>query len=257
MKLELLANTVEGRAVTGRQHFTCFVLDDTVAIDAGSLANSTTAEQKRRIRDVVLTHAHLDHIAGLPLFIDDLFDILEKPVRIHATSDVIEILESDIFNWRVYPRFSELENRNGPVMEYVEIVPGSKFTVGHLELEAISVNHKVPAVGFIVSDGDSVIALTGDTAEMDEFWTRVNSLERLDGLLIECAFPDRMKELAEVSHHLTPELLKAELGKFGKEGCPVLVVNLKPMYKRETADEIAGLGIPNVRLLIVGEEYEF
>ncbi|MCO6510462.1 MAG: 3',5'-cyclic-nucleotide phosphodiesterase [Aridibacter famidurans] len=257
MKLELLANTVEGRAVTGRQHFTCFVIDDRIAIDAGSLANSTTSRQKELIRDIVLTHAHLDHIAGLPLFIDDLFDVLEAPVRIHGTSEVIEILENDIFNWRVYPKFSELENRSGPVMQYVEIVPGSSFKVGHLEFEAIGVNHKVPAVGFIVSDGDSVIALTGDTAEMDEFWTRVNALERLDGLLIECAFPDRMKELADVSHHLTPQLLKAELVKFKREGCPVLVVNLKPMYKRETADEIAALGIPNVRLLIVGEEYEF
>lgn len=253
----MLANTVEGRAVTGRQHFTCFVIDGLVAIDAGSLANATTPDQKARIRNVVLTHAHLDHTAGLPLFIDDLFDTLESPVAIHATAEVIEILETDIFNWRVYPKFSELENSRGPVIEYKEIRPGKPFNVEHLSFEAIEVNHKVPSVGFIVSDEESVVALSGDTAEMDGFWQKVNALDRLDALLVECAFPDRMKDLAEVSHHLTPQLLGAELEKFERKDCPVFVVNLKPTYRTETAEEIMTLGVPNLRLLIVGEEYDF
>ncbi|REJ78344.1 MAG: 3',5'-cyclic-nucleotide phosphodiesterase [Acidobacteria bacterium] len=257
MKLRLLPNTIDGLAVTGRQHFTCFVIDDLVAVDAGCLANSTTETEKDKIRDVVLTHAHLDHIAGLPLFIDDLFDTLESPVRVHASSEVVNILENDIFNWRVYPRFSELTNRFGPVMEYREIEPAKPFEIGHLSFEAVEVNHKVPSVGFLISDGMSVIALTGDTAEMDHFWRKVNSLEKLDGLLIECAFPNRMKELAEVSHHLTPSLLRSELEKFDIDDCPVLAINLKPMYRTETARELEELKFQSLRTLIVGEEYEF
>src|SRR5690242_19973561 len=98
---------------------TCFIVDDCVSIDAGSLAMDCSERQFESVRDIVLTHAHLDHIAGLPLFIDDLFAKLSEPVRVHATDEMIGILERDIFNWSVYPRFSELSNTNGPVMEYL------------------------------------------------------------------------------------------------------------------------------------------
>lgn len=257
MKLELLANTLEGRRVTGRQHFTCFVLNGGIAVDAGCLANATTAAQKRDIRDVVLTHAHLDHIAGLPLFIDDLFDILEEPVRIHASAEVIDVLENDVFNWRVYPRFSELTNSSGPVMEYRVIREGEQFELKGLAFEAVGVNHKVPSFGFVITDESARVAITGDTAQMDGFWERLNALDDLDALLIECAFPNRMRTLAEVSHHLTPELLANELDKFEHPDCQIFVVNLKPMYRSETASEIDALERPNLKILELGEEYEF
>lgn len=257
MRLKLLANTAEDGKLTVRQHFTCFVIDGGIAVDAGSLASGTSAEEKARIRDIVLTHAHLDHIAGLPLFLDDLFDKLERPVRIHATDEVIEILENDIFNWRVYPKFSELANRFGPVMEYVPVLPGVPFDIKGIKFEAVNVNHKVPAVGYIISGSDSVVVLTGDTAEMNGFWDRVNALDRLDALLIECAFPDRLTELAEVSHHLTPQLLSNELAKLAHADCAVFAINLKPMYMTETLEEIESLGISGLKVLDVGKEYGF
>ncbi len=76
MKLQLLPGTFDENGMASpRQHLSCFVVDDCVAIDAGSLAMAASTVQRKQIRDVVLTHAHLDHIAGLPLFIDDLFAV--------------------------------------------------------------------------------------------------------------------------------------------------------------------------------------
>jgi len=257
MKIELLAGSVEKGTVSGSQHLTCFIVDGNVALDAGSLASAIDGDSKQHIRSVVLSHAHLDHIAGLPLFIDDLFDSLTDPVAIYASRSVIDVLENDVFNWRVYPKFSELQNASGPVMEYREIREGERFMAGHLNIEPVEVNHKVPSFGFIVSDGRSVMALTGDTAKMQGFWERVNSLDSLDALLIECAFPNRMESLAEVSHHLTPALLKEELEKFNRPGCPVFAVNLKPMYQSETKAELGDLNIPMLEVFPVGREVEF
>ena len=91
MKLRLLPSTFESDgSASSRQHYSCFVIDGCVAIDAGSLANGVTPDEREQIRDVVLTHAHLDHIAGLPLFVDDLFPTLTQPVRVHATMEVID-----------------------------------------------------------------------------------------------------------------------------------------------------------------------
>ena len=134
MKFQLLSSTFDEKGCAStRQHLACFVIDDCVAIDAGSLAMAATSLQREQIRDVVLTHAHLDHIAGLPLFVDDLFATLEEPIRIHATEKVIDVLEKDIFNWDVYPSFSELENDSGNVLEYRKIKAGREFQVKHLQ----------------------------------------------------------------------------------------------------------------------------
>ena len=105
MKLRLLPSSFEhDGSASARQHLTCFIVNESVAFDAGSLAMGLSVEEGRKVRDIVLTHAHLDHVAGLPLFIDDHFATLAAPVRVHAAEEVIEVLERDIFNWSVYPR---------------------------------------------------------------------------------------------------------------------------------------------------------
>lgn len=256
MKIQLLPSTIENGEVTKKQHLSCFVIDDRVTIDAGSLAMSTNQTQKEQIRDVILTHAHIDHIAGLPLFIDDLFANIVKPVEIYATDEVIKTLQENIFNWDVYPNFNELENDNGIVMEYCPFEIGKPFKSEHLEVKAISVNHKVPAVGFIISDGISKFAFTGDTAEMDGFWNAVNQEKDLKALFIECAFPNKLTELAEVSHHLTPQKLKKEINNFQLQNCPIYAINIKPMYYEEIVEEIEELEIQNLNIFEVDKIYE-
>jgi cAMP phosphodiesterase len=257
MKFQLLPSTFDesGRA-SMRQHLACFVVDDLIAFDAGSLAMATTEQQKQQIRDVVLSHAHLDHIAGLPLYIDDLFATIKRPIQIHATAEVIEILERDIFNWSIYPRFSELRNEYGVVLEYRPFEIEKDFAVKHLTVKAIGVNHKVPSVGFIVSDGKSSFALTNDTAAVSRFWEVLNETETLSAILVECAFPNELSDLACNSHHLTPQVLQKELGKL-KQNCPIFVVNIKPMYVEQVSRQIKELGIENLQILDVGKIYEF
>lgn len=214
-------------------------------------------EQKQKIRDVVLTHAHLDHVAGLPLYIDDLFANLTEPIRVHATKEVIEVLERDIFNWSVYPRFSELTGANGAVMEYHSFVAEKEFSVRNLSVKAIEVNHKVPTVGLIVSDQTTTFAMTGDTAGMDKFWDSVNNEKDLNAVLIECAFPDELNDLAHNSYHLTPQTLQSEITKCIHRSCPIFIINIKPMYREQVVRQIERLKIPNLEVLEVGRVYHW
>lgn len=239
-----------------RQHLTCLLVNETVAIDAGSLAMAVTDAERAAIRDIVLTHAHLDHIAGLPLFIDDQFSELTDAIRIHATPQVIEVLERDIFNWSVYPRFSELQNAYGSVMEYRPFEQGETFQIGDLVFEALEVNHKVPCSGFVVSEGSVSIAITGDTSNMDRFWKAIDG-RKIAALLIECAFPNELSELADMSHHLTPAMLSSELEKFRQPDCEILVVNIKPSYREVVLHELRDLGIQTLRPMDVGRSYEW
>ena len=258
MKVRLLPSTIEpDGSASLRQHQSCFVIDGTVAFDAGSLAISATPDEAANVRDVLLSHAHLDHIAGLPLFIDDLFPVLDEPVRVHAVPSVVEALEEHVFNWTVYPRFSELTNDHGPVIEYCPFNVGESFRVRHLRVKSIEMNHKVPSSGFVISDDNTTIAISGDTAETVEFWETLNALDSLKALFIECAFPNEHQELAEKSFHLTPRKLANELCRFESASTSIYAINLKPAYYRTIVKELNELGIDQLEVFEPGRTYEF
>jgi ribonuclease BN (tRNA processing enzyme) len=258
VKIQLLPSTfAKDGCATPEQRLTCFLIDDCVTIDAGSIALAITDAQRRTIRDIIITHPHMDHIASLPIFIDDLFGSLEEPIRVHATQDVIDALEQDVFNWMVYPRFSELSNEHGPVMQYRPFRAGEEFEVAHLRITAVEVNHIVPTVGMLVSDGKTTVAFSSDTAETEDFWRLVNRTPQVDALLIEASFPNSMAKLAEVSRHFTPESLNRELRKLEHEGLDILTVHLKPAYRETMVKELLALGIPKLQIMEPGRVYEW
>jgi len=242
---------------TLEQRLTCFLIDDCVAVDAGSIAIALTNEQRATVRDIIVTHPHLDHIASLPIYIDDLYPTLKEPIRIHATHEVIGLLERDVFNWNVYPRFSDLKNDYGPVMQYVPISIGTPFTVAHLNVIAVPVNHIVPTVGLVVSDGKRSVAFSSDTAETEEFWRILNDMKHLDALLVEASFPDRMAKLATVSRHFTPASLDAELKKLNHNGMDIMAVHLKPTYRDEIIEQLKALNVPKLSVMEPGRVYEW
>jgi cAMP phosphodiesterase len=256
VRIQLLPSTFDARGMaTLEQRLTCFLIDDCVAVDAGSIAIALTNEQRPQVKDIIVTHPHLDHIASLPIFIDDLYPTLKEPIRVHATPEVIGLLERDVFNWNVYPRFSDLKNDYGPVMEYVPIPIRAPFTVAHLNVVAVPVNHIVPTVGLVVSDGQTSVAFSSDTAETEDFWKMVNEVKELDALLIETSFPDRMAKLAEVSRHFTPASLVQELKKLTHNGMDIMAVHLKPTYREEIIEQLKALNIPKLSVMEPGKVY--
>lgn len=258
MRIQLLPSTFDGHGrATLDQRLTSFLIDDCVAIDAGSIAIALTSDQRDKVRDIIVTHPHMDHIASLPIFIDDLYATLKEPMRVHATSEVIELLERDVFNWNVYPRFSGLKNDYGPVLEYIPIPTGAEFKVAHLTVIAIPVNHIVPTVGLIVSDQKSTVAFSSDTAETQEFWDFVNRTKGLKALLIEASFPNDMARLAEVSRHFTPATLGNELKKLAHNGLDILAVHIKPAYREKIIAELKALKISKLRVMEPGKTYSW
>ncbi|HVG39789.1 MAG TPA: MBL fold metallo-hydrolase, partial [Pyrinomonadaceae bacterium] len=81
MKIQLLPSSFDDRGrATPEQRLTCYLIDQRVAIDAGSIAMAATPAERQSVRDIIVTHPHLDHIASLPIFIDDLFATLTEPI---------------------------------------------------------------------------------------------------------------------------------------------------------------------------------
>jgi ribonuclease BN (tRNA processing enzyme) len=258
VKIKLLPSTIdaEGRA-SPEQRLSCFVVDGRVCIDAGSIAIGLSEEERAAVRDVVVTHPHMDHVATLPIFIDDLFASLEEPVRVRATPEVCEILVRDVFNGTVYPPFQNFDNGRTRVMEFVPFREGEQFRVAHLTFRAVAVSHIVPTVGLVLADGERTVGFSSDTSATEEFWRVCNREPRLDALLIEASFPDSLAKLAETSGHLTPSALGRELRKLAHKDLDILAMHLKPSYRTRLVEELEALGVPRLSAMEPGRVYEW
>ena len=258
MRIRLLPSTfdADGRA-SPEQRLSCFVVDGRVAIDAGSIAVGLSEAERGAVRDVIVTHPHMDHIATLPIFVDDLFGSLEEPVRVHATAEVCELLARDVFNGTVYPPFQNFDNGRTPVMRFVPFREGEEFRVAHLTVKAVAVTHIVPTVGLVLTDGERTVAFSSDTRATEEFWQLVNRERRVDALLIEASFPNSLSKLAESSGHLTPDGLGRELAKLAHRDLEVLAMHLKPSFRLRLIEELEALGVPRLSAMEPGREYEW
>jgi ribonuclease BN (tRNA processing enzyme) len=207
---------------------TSLMIDDDILIDAGTGVSQLTLEQMAGLRHIFLTHTHLDHIAGLPLLVDSIFDRIHEPLVIHGQPATIEAVQQHIFNWVVWPDFARLPRADAPVMRYEIMRPGARVGIGGRELEMIPVNHVVPGVGYRVTGPEGgVFAFSGDTTTNDTLWAALNAHERLDLLIVECAFTDADIEIARLAYHYCPQLLAADLRKLRHR--PALrITHLKP-----------------------------
>ncbi len=200
--------------IGGGTRTSAMLVDDDVLIDAGTGIGDLSLPELRNIRHVFLTHAHLDHIAGLPMLIDVIFaEHLAVPLTVYAREETIQALREHIFNWTIWPDFGALPTAENPVLRYRPCGPGDVVTVGCRDFRAIDVVHTVPALGYTVQNSGGVFAVSGDTRTNQTLWPVLNACNDLRALVIEVSFPDEYRELAEVAGHYCPSTLALDLEK--------------------------------------------
>lgn len=216
---------------------TSLLVDHDILIDAGTGVADLSIAELAVIDHLFLTHTHLDHIASLPLMVDTVGDRRLKPLTIYGTEAVLSILKNHIFNWAIWPDFSEIPTAEKPFMRYQPIEVGKTVVLNGRRITALPVEHTVPAVGYHLDSGQGSLVFSGDTGPCDLFWRSVNRIRNLKHLIIECAFSNREERLAVVSKHLCPSMLAAELQKLETD-CDIYITHLKPGQIELTMEEI-------------------
>jgi len=206
---------------------TSLLVDEDLLIDAGTGVGDLSLAQMRRIGDVFITHSHLDHVCGLAFMADNLFDLIDRPLRVHATAETLGIIKEHLFNWKIWPDFSKLPDESKPLVTWHEVKIGETEKVGRRSLTAFKVLHTVPAVGYALEGPNGTFVFTGDTYANDDLMNALNALPRLDKLMIDVAFTDEDDELARVSRHFTPSVLGRELERL-KHRPQLLLTHHKP-----------------------------
>ena len=234
-------------------HTTALMVDDDILIDSGSGVGELELEEMANLRHVFLTHSHLDHIAFLPLLLDSLFDQLSEPMTVYAQPATLQALRSHVFNWVVWPDFTELPSPDRPVVRLESMEPGEVRHLGDRAVEMLPAHHAVPAAGYRIESGERALAFTGDCTTNDVLWTALNARDRLDHLIVEAAFPNEQEELAGAARHYTPRMLGEDLAKLRHE--PVIWITHRMPGKEARILEECRRAAPglDIRPLVDGE----
>jgi cAMP phosphodiesterase len=235
-----------------------FLVNDRVMLDAGTIGAALTIQAQSRITDIFISHTHLDHIKGLLFLADNVIGRIAQPVNVRAIPKVIDAIRKHLMNGLIWPDFTAIPTAKDPVLAYKPFPAGRTVTAAGLKVKAIPMNHPVPAVGFLVSDGRSSFIYSADTGPNEGLWAEARKAKNLQGIIVDTSFPNGMEHVADLSGHFTPaqlheDLTRARVG----TGVPIYIYHIKPVHKDRVIRELRALGRRNVKVLREGKTYTF
>lgn len=235
---------------------TCLLINDTVALDAGSLTQGLSIEEQVRVHSIVLTHSHMDHTNSLPFFIENVYGKRDGAIDIHASAATIYAIRKYLFNNEVWPDFSRLPNHLLPSVRFCELQKEVPQVIDGVRFTPVEVDHVVPTFGYLIEQNGSAVLWSSDTGPTQRFWELANRTRNLKAICVDTSFDNSMQQVADISLHLTPHTLEQELRKL-EHRVPVLLHHLKPPCVDRIHSEIAALGNPDIQFLEQGRTYEF
>jgi ribonuclease BN (tRNA processing enzyme) len=254
MKIELLGSCIQDPS--HRQYVSSYLINGTVAIDAGCLGYNRTPQEQESVRHLFLTHSHMDHTASLPIFVENAWTSEGKCPRVYGSPETLDSLQKHIFNDSIWPDFIALSKKMPPFLQLCPLTAEVPVDAGGLTITPVPVNHVVPTFGYVVSDGRSAIIVAGDSGPTARLWQVAHQTSNLRAIFLEACFPNSMKSLAEVSLHMTPEMVDHELTKI-PVGIRVIAVHIKVRYREQVIRELHALRLPNLEIGQCEKEYEF
>ena len=217
---------------------TALLVDHDILIDCGTGLSVLSFDELLGIDHVFITHAHLDHIALLPLLVDTVGDFRDHPITVHASEETLRILRSHIFNWLVWPDFTAIPDRDHPFLRLQAQAAGEVCDLNGRLITQTPALHAVPACGYRLTGSKGSLVFSGDTTLNDPLVEALNAMLDLRYLIVETAFPDSQHDLALAARHLCPSMLRVLLERLSVSP-EVFVTHLKPGMTERIAEEIS------------------
>ncbi len=260
---ERVSMTVRVLGCSGGQvpghNLSSYLMNDSLLIDAGSTTSVLDLEEQAKIENILITHAHLDHAGSLATLSDNMFDQRADSIIVWGIRETISALTLSFFNNVIWPDFTRLTSRDRPhpVIVLRELQEERPETIGDFTITAVAVAHSVPGVAYFIERRGTTLLHVGDTGPTERVWQMARMVENLSALTLEASFPNRLKEIAARSGHLTPETLAGELAKLDRPDVPVYVTHLKPAYRDEIIAELKEVRGYSLTLMNDGDVIRF
>jgi ribonuclease BN (tRNA processing enzyme) len=224
--------------IGGSLRTTSLLVDEDVLVDAGTGVGDLSLEALAKIDHIFVSHSHLDHVTSIPFLVDTVCWMRANPIVVYGIKETLDILRAHLFNWKIWPDFTQIPSAEKPFMVYREIRPGEPVELKGRRFTAIPANHTVPAVGYLVETPRAALIYSGDTSTNDALWKVVNRTPNLKYLIIETAFSNKERDIAVASKHLCPDMLAEELDKM-RVNPEVFITHLKPGEGALTMKEVS------------------
>jgi len=234
---------------------TCLLINEKVALDAGSLSQAIPIERQKGVESILLTHSHMDHTSSLPFFTENVYSEGTKAIDIYGSTATIYAVRKHLFNNAAWPDFSRLPNHLLPTIRFHELTPELPLLLNGVTFTPIEVDHLVPTFGFLIDDGTSSVLWSSDTGPTTRLWEIANQTKNLRAIFVETSFENSLQKIADISYHLTPNTLRLELEKL-ETRVPILLHHLKPPSEQRIRAEVKALNNPDLGFLEQGKIYK-
>ena len=242
--------------IGGKLRTTSMLVDSDILIDAGTGVGDLALEQLAKIDHIFVSHSHLDHVTSIPFLVDTVCWMRRTPIAVYGIKEVLDILRAHLFNWKIWPDFTQIPDGDNPFMVYREIRVGEAVELHGRRITAIPANHTVPAVGYVLENGRGALIFSGDTSPNPALWKVVNATPNLKYLIIETAFSNKERDIAIASKHLCPAMLAEELEQM-RASPEVFITHLKPGEGALTMKEVTqAAGRWRPRMLENNQEFQ-
>ena len=241
---------------TPKHRTSAFILNDTLAVDAGSLTSGMDLKAQCALEACLVSHAHLDHIRDLATIADNRAQNGCAPLLIAGTKQTIAILRKHFFNGLLWPDFTKIPSARAPTIEYILLKPEVPTQIAGYTVRAILVSHTIETCAFVIRGKDGAIGYSGDTGPTKRLWEVLNETDDLRALLMEVSFPNDEQKVATLSGHHTPQTLGPELLKYkNPKDLPTLLYHIKPVFQAKVEREVAKLKGVNLTVLALGDQF--
>ena len=254
MKVRILASA--GGDARHSQYLTTFLVEGRVAIDAGCLGLHSAAPGMAELEHVFLTHAHLDHVGTLPIFLESVWGRAQGPVQVHGPRAALDVLRTHLLNDQVWVDYARLAEGDGACLGLRPLEPEKPVVLAGLTITAVPVAHTVPTFGYVVDDGSCAVCFGADSGPTERIWQIAGATGRLRAAFLECSFPNDLTALAQQSGHLTPRLWAGELRKLPPE-VAAIAVHIKPRYREQVMAELQALGDDRITIGAMDRDYSW
>lgn len=234
----------------GRHRTTCFLIDGSLLVDAGTVTDSLRRKDLPKIKRILVTHTHMDHLKGLFPFVDELAMMGENGIELVSAAPVLDIISNNLLNNKIWPDFTVIPSEKDAVIKMRDIPLEKPSRLDGITVKPVLMTHTVYTVGYVIrNESGEGFMFTADTGPTERFWEVARNEENIRFIIADVSFPDRLSSLALISRHMTPSILMEMIDRYGLGDRIFYVTHIKPIFSREITRELLRSGRPNIRIL--------